>query len=265
MPLALPGTGRQAWWSAEDWEPTHPAARLHPAQLTGGGRPAFCPPAWARQLILTAGVTQGDLWPPPSSRAGRAGEGGGRPAPPPPPPPRSDGAHLRLQEAAVGGVGCASPLALLAFALDLCKAHTVAAGSLLPREPARLLPKPSRHRPLLPHRLRLCGTHAHRGRSRWGQQVSRPPRWGRSAGLRLEGGSAGRWQHSEPKCPLSAPCPSGLAWAVSLGSLRTTGAHRSDADRAGPRSEAQGCWGTGVPENPDMKPPRGLVWRVPPQ
>lgn len=44
--------------------------------------------------------------------------------------------HLCLQEAAVGGVGCASPLSLLAFALDLWKGPDAAVMAVfLPWEP----------------------------------------------------------------------------------------------------------------------------------
>ena len=108
--------------------PGSPAARSAARVRSTAGIPISCLGLSADSDLRGEGGR--GLWSLPSSRVG----GRVRAASPPGSPSlHSDRAHLRLQEAAVGGVGCASPLALLAFALDLCKTHAVATGPLLPR------------------------------------------------------------------------------------------------------------------------------------
>lgn len=64
--------------------------------------------------------------------------------------------HLGLQEAAVGGVRCASSLPLLALALDFWKGTDAAVtGIFLPQDPGCLLCKP-RAPPSLPALQPLC-------------------------------------------------------------------------------------------------------------
>lgn len=110
----------------------------------------------------------------PWAPGGGGGEGGQRSL-----PPCGRRPHLGLQEAAVGGVGGASPLPLLAFALDFCKAD---AGS--PSFPPR-----SHHGPAVTQPV--CTAPMPGARSRPGSPGIAPtPTPGRQdmpTGLRLEG------------------------------------------------------------------------------
>lgn len=131
-----------------------------PLPVTGGTpdhhcapRPGLAPHAahvrntptfWLPAPSLNSGWRKAAVNPGLPSQEGRRGS---RPGTRPPAPARA-GPHLRLQEAAVGRVGCAASLPLLPLALDFCKGTDAAVtGCFLPWAP----PPPPASWPLRQH------------------------------------------------------------------------------------------------------------------